>query len=362
MSNENKIRKILIGIHFSQTDPKLLERLAVHPGARVAASGGKGIFHPKIYYFQSDDKAASIIGSANFTRGGTTNNVEAAVLLEGDCNNEQFLSIKSLIESQWAEGRLIDDEFLAFYKLQYAANKRARQKLNKPLRTRRPSENAVNPDLLTMTWRQYLSTMKATSRSDIDRRLVMLRKAHLVLIRSAAFSGLGVEERKAIAGVVGPKEELGNDLDDVNWRRFGSMFGAGTFRNRIAENDRNISIALDHIPPSGEILQENYTAFVKHFSRAFKKSKGKGGYATASRLLAMKRPDYFLCVDNKNVRKLSDDLGFARTTLTFERYWTDIIEPITQSRWWQKHRPSGRDGQIWDGRVAMLDAIYYEPD
>ena len=360
--NANKIQKILIGIHFSQTDPKLLDRLANNPGVRVAPTDGKGIFHPKAYHFQSGNKAASIIGSANFTKSGMTNNVESAVLLEGNCDSEPFLSIKSLIESQWAKGRLIDDEFLASYKLKYIADKPARRKLNKPLRIHRASDNAVNPDLLTKTWREYVKTLKTNSLTDFDNRLVMLRKAHLVLNRATAFSGLSDEERKAIAGTVGPKELLGNDLDDIDWQCFGSMFPAGKFKNRIAENDQNISIALERIPPSGEVSQEDYTEFVKHFLRAFENSKIRGSYASASRLLSMKRPDYFICVNKKNIGPLSGDLGFARTTLTFERYWTDIVEPITQSTWWQKQRPSGRDGQIWDGRVAMLDAIYYEPD
>lgn len=75
----------------------------------------------------------------------------------------------------------------------------------------------------------------------------------------------------------------------------------------------------------------------------------------------MKRPDQFVCVDERNIRLMSEDLGFAPTTLNFEKYWAEIIEPIMQARWWLVRRPPGTEGRIWDARAAMLDAIYYEP-
>ncbi len=361
LTNENKIRNILIGIHFSQTDPKLLERLASNPGSRVALNIGNGTFHPKAYYFQSGDRAAAIVGSANFTRGGTTENIEAALLLEGSSKDKPLRSIKRMVETLWTEGSPIDADFLTFYRLQYAANKHLRKMLNKPLRIHRATKNATNPDLLTKTWQEYVTAVRSSPPHDLNGRLDILRKAHVLLNSVTRFSDLGLEERKAIAGVVGQKEEFGNDLDNYDWGWFGSMFGAGSFRNRIAENDSHLSLALEHIPPIGEVTQDDYRAFIEEFLLAFETSKRQGGVPTASRLLAMKRPDLFVCVDNKNIRKLSKDLGFTRTTLNFESYWSNIIEPITQSNWWQVRRQYGTDGRIWDSRAAMLDAIYYEP-
>ena len=361
MANKKKIRNFLIGIQFSQTDPKLLERLAPIDGSRVALNFGNGTFHPKAYYFQSGDLATAIVGSANFTRAGTTENIEAALLLEGSSDDGPLRSIRIMIESLWTVGSPIDDDFLTDYRLQYAANKRHRKALNKPFRMHRAKKNAAHPDLLTMSWHDYVSTVKSSPHHDLDGRLNMLRKANLLLNSITAFSDLSLEERKAIAGVVGRKEEFGNDLDNYDWGWFGSMFGAGSFRNRIAENDSHLSLAFEHIPPTGEVTQDDYLAFIEEFSLAFETSERQGGVPTASRMLAMKRPDQFVCVDKKNIRRLSDDLGFARTTLDFDRYWTDIVEPITQANWWQVRRPPGTDGRIWDGRAAMLDAIYYEP-
>jgi hypothetical protein len=54
-------------------------------------------------------------------------------------------------------------------------------------------------------------------------------------------------------------------------------------------------------------------------------------------------------------------LSFAPTTLSLDNYWERVIEPIRQSPWYNADRPSGRDAELWDARVAMVDAIYYAP-
>jgi HKD family nuclease len=361
LANKKKIRNILIGTDFYQTDPKLLERLAPISGSRVALNIGNGTFHPKVYYFGSDDYAAAIVGSANFTQAGTTVNIEAAFLLEGSSDEEPLRSIKRMIESLWSEGSPIDDDFLTSYTLQYTANQRHRKALRKPIRLRRPKKTASHPDLLTMSWRDFVAAVKSSIHHDLDIRLDVLSKARLLINRVNTFSELSLAERKAIAGVVGRNEEFGNDLDNYEWGWFGSMFGFGDLKNRIAENDIHLSLAFEHIPSTGEVTQDDYFRFIEEFLLAFENSERQGGVPSASRLLAMKRPDLFVCVDKKNLRKMSEDFGFSRTTLNFERYWTDIIEPITQANWWQVRRPSGLNGRIWDGRAAMLDAIYYEP-
>jgi hypothetical protein len=266
-----------------------------------------------------------------------------------------------MVESLWADGSVIDSAFLTSYRLQHAASQRYRETLNKPLRMYRPTRNATYPDLLTMSWRNYVAAVKSSPHHNLYIRLDLLRKAHILLNCVNRFSDLALDERKAIAGVVGRKEKLRKDLGDYDWGWFGSMFGAGSFKNRIAENDPHLSLALEHIPPTGEVTREDYFGFLEEFLRAFDTSKRQGGIPTASRLLAMKRPDYFVCVDNKNITKLSHDLGFVRTTMDFDRYWNEVVEPITQAKWWQVRRPAGTEGRIWDGRAAMLDAIYYEP-
>lgn len=76
----------------------------------------------------------------------------------------------------------------------------------------------------------------------------------------------------------------------------------------------------------------------------------------------MKRPDSFVCVSNPNKAGLANALALSRTTLDLDNYWERVIEPIRISPWYNAPRPSGNDAELWDGRVAMLDAIYYNPN
>lgn len=361
LANVNKIRTFLIGIDFYQTSPKLLESLAVTKKVRVALNLTTSTFHPKLYYFQSGQRAAAIVGSANFTKAGTTNNIEAALLLEGQIDEKPLLDIRTLIETLWPKGEIIDDAFLTSYRLQHVANRRHCEALKKPLRINRATKNATRPDLLTMSWQDFVATISKSPHLHLDARLNMLIKAQALLNGVNQFSELSLEERKAIAGIIGRNEVFGNEIDSYDWGWFGSMLGAGTFKNRIAENDPHLSAALDHIPRSGDVSYDDYRSFIDEFLLAFQRAARQGGVPTASRLLAMKRPDTFPCVDSKNIKKMSYDLGFAPTTLNFDKYWTEIVEPITQSNWWQEKRPTGANGRIWDSRAAMLDAIYYEP-
>ena len=362
IDNKKKIKNIIIGIDFSHTDPKFLKRLSSNNKTKVAMNLVDGTFHPKIYYFESKNKAAAIVGSANFTNGGVGgNNIEAAILIEGSVDDEPLKEIKKMVNSLWEEGNPINKDFLASYELQYAANKKHRNALNKKLRINKPKPDAAYPDLLTMSWSKYRKIVKSSDSHDFKRRLDVLNKAQSLLNSVQSFSGLDIQKRKAISGVIGRNEIFDNELDNYDWGWFGSMFGAGVFRNRIAENDQYLSLALDHIPTTGDVIEDHYNAFIEDFLQAFNNSKRKGGVPTASRLLAMKRPDQFVCVDKLNRKNLSKDLGFTVSRLNFEMYWSEIIEPIMQSSWWQAPRPSGIDGKLWDGRVAMLDAIYYEP-
>ena len=84
--------------------------------------------------------------------------------------------------------------------------------------------------------------------------------------------------------------------------------------------------------------------------------------ATASRLLAMKRPDVFVCFDNENKSKLCKDFGITQSNMTYERYWDEIIERIFDSEWWNSPKPDENEKNIgiWRGRAAFLDSLYYE--
>jgi len=362
IDNKKKIKKIIIGIDFSHTDPKLLQQLSSSNNSKVAIDMTQGTFHPKIYYFESKNKATAIVGSANFTNGGVEgNNIEAAILIEGSVEDEPLIDIKNMVNSLWEEGSPISKDFLVSYELQYEANKKHKNALNKKLRINKPKFNAAYPNLLTMSWNKYRKIVKSSKPDYFKIRLDVLNKYKSLFNSVESFSELDILQRKAIAGIISINEIKNTELENYNWGLFGSMHGDSGFKNRISENDDNLSLALDHIPTTGYVSEDDYNNFIEHFQTAFENLEINGGVPTASRLLAMKRPDQFICISKLNRRKLSRDLGFTESKLDFNMYWSEIIEPIMQSVWWQSPRPSGISGKLWDGRVAMLDTIYYEP-
>lgn len=140
------------------------------------------------------------------------------------------------------------------------------------------------------------------------------------------------------------------------------MRGAGCYHQAVNNNNPHLSKALDQIPLNGPVLRDHYNSYISEFVRAF--PNGRHGIATASRLLALKRPDYFVCFDSQNKKKLCMDFGIKKQSqMNYERYWDEIIERIMDSAWWLEPRPTNiLGGRVWDGRAAMLDAIFYNPE
>lgn len=360
LKNSKKINKIIFGTHFYQTDPKLLKALVDNDFVRVILNDSPGVFHPKVYLFMDKDgNAAAIVGSANFTFSAFTRNVEASVLIEGQCSDDIFMSIKKMIDESWSCAIDIDDDFINAYTLQHNATSKYRKKLKEKRKSNKPKADAVHKGLRIWNWEEYSEEIKGNDFHSYDGRINLLREARKMFSLVDSFSGLSKTERRAISGLLskGTEHRPGCSLE---WGWFGSMVGAGEFQSVINHNTQYMSDALDQIPLIGEISYSQYEQYIQLFEKAFEGKSRKGGVPTASRLLAMKRPDTFFCVDKNNRNALSKDLGFAKSTLDFEKYWYDIVLPITESVWWQVERPTGKDGVLWDNRSAMLDCIYYE--
>lgn len=361
VDNKSKIRQLIVGIDFYQTDPRFLKKIAHLKAAKVARKVGKGTFHPKVYYFEIGSAAVAIVGSANFTALGTSRNSEVSLFLEGQAADIEMRSIKETVSQFWAQGDELTPAFLRSYELQCEANRKHSKALERPLRDIAPRPGAEHSDLLIWDWDKYLSKVYASKYHNLPKRLDMLKKARTLFASKDAFSQFEYDERKAIGGTFGEREPPSGDVANFDWGWFGSMFGAGDFKNRLKVNDPHLSRALEAIPISGEVTHEDYREFIREFRAAFRQSTRMGGVPVASRLLSMKRPDLFICVNNKNRDGLAGDLGFAKSTISLDSYWDAVAFPITNATWYQVRRPSGEAGRIWDGRAAMLDAIYYVP-
>jgi len=75
----------------------------------------------------------------------------------------------------------------------------------------------------------------------------------------------------------------------------------------------------------------------------------------------MKRPDTFVCLDKRNRSGLCKAFGIVQSNLSYTRYWSEIIERVRDAVWWNAPSPAGgAEKEIWLGRAAFLDALYYK--
>jgi HKD family nuclease len=360
LASRAKLNSILLGVDFSATDPELIERFVGVPNAFVAKNR-PGCFHPKIYYFQSGASAEAIIGSANFTAGGLGANFEACVHVKGDAADSFFGQVRDQLKGYQPLHLPITRALSDSYRRQWKPRARYPRPGNPVLPDETQDWARINAPLAIMSWSDFAEQARVDRHHDFDKRMQLVRAIQQMFAKTASFGGLAVAEWKGIAGVLGESEAHEAGLDNLDWGWFGSMGGAGTFAELIGRKDRRLAAALDRVPKRGEVSEEQFDAYVTGFTQTFAGSSRTARLGPATRLLAMKRPDTFVCVNGGNTKGLAKALAFAPTTLSLDNYWERIITPIRLAPWYNAPRPAGDDMELWDARVAMLDAIYYAP-
>jgi HKD family nuclease len=359
----NKIRRIVVGTHFYQTSPDFIEMFIDEKNVRFVKQTDD-LFHPKLFVFKRGADWEMMLGSANFTAAGFTKNTEVMILLTSHDADTQDTIKKAMvfITDNWKNAEYFTqtelENYRQIYKQQkekikslsgnYSGSKSISKKKKKPI---------FEIPILNMTWEEFMSKAKNEKTHGLTKRLALIALAKEFFFQEQHFNLLGNEERKFIAGIPNKLKEKSNKSGAEHWEYFGSMKGAGKFKKKIINNDELISKALDQIPLSGEITRTQYDRFIEYFSQAL-----PGQYiATATRLLAMKRPDIFICLDSKNRARLCKDFSITSTGMDYNRYWEDIIARIQDSNWWQHPTPKNEEEEkVSEARAAFLDTLYYK--
>lgn len=360
LANRTGFEFVLLGVDFSATDPDLIDRLVDVPNAFVAKNRS-GCFHPKIFYFQSGPKAEAIVGSANFTKGGLGPNLEASVHVKGAADDPFFKQVRDQLDRYKDLCLPITQPLADSYRRQFKAAGSTPRPKNPVLPGEDKEWTRVNSPLGIMPWKEFAKLARQDLYHDFNKRTKLIRAIQKIFFKSPSFADPSAAEAKGVAGVLGHVEAESAGLGGLDWGWFGSMGGAGTFAELIGLKDRAIAKAVDAIPKRGHVTEAQFNDYVAAFSAAFSGSSRTARLAPATRLLAMKRPDFFVCVNSGNRAGLADALAFAPTTIKLGNYWRRVIEPIQQAPWYNAPRPTGWEMELWDARVAMLDAIYYRP-
>lgn len=358
LKNTYKIDKITVGIHFYQTHPEFIKAFIDDENVRFIEQP-QGTFHPKIYLFSNDeDEWELIIGSANFTASAFTKNTEVCVLMNAkDANSkEAYKSALEIIRSSFELGKTFKESDWKSYKKIWDIQQQKIQSLSGQYGSGKSKPKpAYKIELQTKSWNDYIDDIYDEGKSIIKRRIRVIEIAKELFQSVSHFKELDDNERKFIAGLPSNLKHTTSGAED--WAFFGSMKGAGKFSKLINENSNLISKALDEIPLYGTITKTYYDRFLEYFQSAL-----PGNYlATSTRLLAMKRPDVFVCYDSKNNDALCRDFEINKNGMNHERYWNDIILRINDSEWYQKPAPTNEmERKISLSRSAFLDSLYYK--
>jgi len=351
LKHRDKIRVAVIGTHFYQTDANVLADFVDCDRVKFVLQTN-GVFHPKVYLFWSDDYWEAIIGSANFTAGAFGKNTELCTLLTSD-DGLNFTELQALIDDYAKNARSVTATEAQRYRHLWESKKSDLRKLMNQYGEQPARKSAIESSVMGMDWESYLAQIKKDEQHGFNERLDLLDRIHQAFASEPRFMDIDAQSRRAIAGLPN------SVIESAAW--FGSMKGAGTFKNVVIEHPLHLSNALDAIPGSGTVTRAQYQRFIKEFCKAF--PNGGDGIGTTTRLLSMKRPDQFLCVDSANLKRLAKDVGINRPDLLdYNRYWDEIVERIMDAPWWKSSPPaSGSDLKAWKARAAMMDALFYEP-
>jgi len=349
--NKSKIRKSVIGMDGYITKPNVLSEFTNNKKVKFATSQ-TGTFHPKIYLFKTNNEWDLIIGSANMTSGGFCKNTEIMMhVSSNDSKKNLFKESRSVIDGYWSEAETMTsmkaEDYLGLYLTHRSKNPHLNRKTKK-------GKAHINTTILPMSWDKFYKKVTAVKRHTIEDRFDLLDAVRWSFDKYPSMYDMSREERRMIAG-------LRNDLNSYTGL-FGSMDRAAYthhWQDHIDGNNKFLSAALDLIPSLGTIDKSSF----QNYSAAFQEATGyQNAVGTFTRLLAMKRPDTFVCLTNTNKQALCRDFGISMSTLTYEKYWDEIVDRLTQSVWWNAPQPKEASNlKVWNSRSALLDAIYYNP-
>jgi hypothetical protein len=356
----DRVATMVIGLDFYTTSPDFLKQF--RPLIRIGEALDGGTFHPKLYLFQHAGEFCCVMGSSNFTNGGFGNNAELNISIEGRTSDRFFTQVSTYIDDQEGKSEPLTKAEISDYRAQFEKWKAARQQMTKfrasdpvkkQAKEKRQREEAgyEPPEQLNKTWDEFMKIILApTRRKRIDGGkpgqpdyLQTAEHCQQLFAQHGTLAKMSRTDRQFVGGT----------SHEGGW--FGSMKGVGYFRQRLNDDPASLDTALNYIPLTGKVTKTAYDKFAAAYQWK------RAGVATASRLLAMKRPDLFICVDSKNRAGIAEVFGVSAGSLqTFDGYW-NVIQRIWRCPWCRNRRPQpGLERRIWDARVALLDSLYYE--
>lgn len=340
--NLEKIRRAVIGTEFAQTEPWVLRTLLDAKKLRVGQS--KRTFHPKLYLGYKGQKVRALVGSANFTASAFSHNVELGVLLEGSVNDGPLKELAKFVNVQWKDGMQVNLQWLLDYEVVW--NRRPT-----PPDIPHAKLHVESVDDLRMSWDRYYKLLVSQEGRESYMKVFKgepsytteLDRTQAVFRKESTFAKISPDDRRLLMGLPGASSGL-----------IGSMGPARYAKRLVKDSPEEVGRYLDQIPLSGAVS----LTLVDEVMQGLTALHGvKLGVAT--RLLAVKRPDLFVSVNNASNPKLSKLLG--RNQLTTAKQYVGLLQSVWQLDWHLSPPPADPSQHIaWQRRAALLDCVLYE--
>jgi len=182
---------------------------------------------------------------------------------------------------------------------------------------------------------------------------------YVSVLRTQPLAEMLVEDRLAIAGKHTNAHDTAVYKFDVQW--FGSTKGAKAFHQVLLDCPALVDHALNNIPLTGDISDEQYSAFVTDYKAAFAAIDERANLAPATRLLAMRRPDQFVSLSSSTTSHYSQGLDLSLSgTSDFDGYLKWIKQAVRQTHWWRSSEPEDQDELFyWHHRAICLDLLLF---
>lgn len=331
-----KVRASVVGVHFGRTDPKAIRALVERATGQIRViEQEKGTFHPKVLVGFKGQQRRIILGSGNMTRGAFGKNTEINVLMAGKVPDRIFGDLERALDAHWNDGRRPSPNVLDEIRSAW---------MNRQPTTKAVLSKATRRDkgILSMTWTEYYDKFDI---KNIAIALQELAEAQEWFATMPRFTDIAPEGREFIVGLGASEHSFGH-----NSRNMPRIMKQKTLVTKIGE-------LIDPIP-----LDPYHPIDTSIIHQAFKiKDQIRGvGMASITRLLCVKRPDYFFPVNGGNETRMTELIG--RPPKTGDEYIA-MLETIHAAPWFEpKRRPRDpREREVWNARVALLDRLLYEP-
>lgn len=364
-----KIRAI-VGVSGNATHPDALKELSrMTAGNLRIVPKRHRLFHPKLYLFEWHAggivKRKAWIGSANFTRagfGGHSNANEEIVLEVGP--GERADELADWFQERWDRCRMYSPlaEEIRRYTEDWKRSPPHPQVRKLTLGStshRRDLLDDAHRPLTLQGYREALIECEEHLRDEgrgweiLDPQgptyMRVISDRRELLLGEERWSQLDADSRKRLKGSYRRK-----DLEW--WGLTGTMIRKSW--PAMCQNERKIRGRLD------AVRQAHDHEFPDIAVDAMRKLTDIDdvGYATATLLLTLVRPDRLLSLNGASKNGLGAVSRMSHSTLREPKNYGKLLRWLYRQRWYKDGPPMDKGlARIWESRAALVDAFVYEP-